>query len=425
MLRTLPPERRRRGDRIAAVVLVVVLVAVALAIALTSDVAGTTSRVAAEPIAPPPPAAGAPAAFTEAWRAPSGATPAPLVSGPAVVTGDGGTVTGRDARTGAGRWSYTRDLPLCTVGAGFPSSPENPPGTGDVLALYGDGPLDADGAWCSELTMLDAATGRRDSARNPDARPGTRLVADDTYVLATGTDHLEAWRYDLVRTVEYGDVPAQEQAGRQPRPGCTYGSAAQGGRRTAVVERCPGEAADRLTVLVTAGADGAEQPEVAFSQLLPGTGAVVVAVDERRAAVALPGPDRLLVLDSAGAVVGTTQLDLGEGDLAGDPPGGVAVTSADDRFRFWWTGSAVVALDAGELSPVWTLPFALGPPVRYGADLLVPVREGLRVLDAARGEPGRTLLVPRADPAAPVLLAAHGEVLLEQRGPELVGLVPS
>ncbi|MCX6466676.1 MAG: hypothetical protein NTW05_24265 [Pseudonocardiales bacterium] len=419
-----PPERRRRGDLVAAAVLVVVLAAAAVLVAATSDVAGTTSRVAAEPIAAPPPATGAPTAFVEAWRAPSAVTRAPVVAGPAAVTAQDGTVTGRDPRTGEERWSYARDLPLCDVGSGFPAQLSDGTDAGHVLALYGDGPLDAPGTWCSELTMLTGSTGAREESRNPDARPGTRLVPDDTYVLSTGTDHLEAWRYDLVRTVEYGVVPAQEQAGRQPRPDCTYGSAAQGGRRTAVVERCPGEQTDRLTVLVTDGKDGAEEPEVVHSTPLPGRGAVVVAVGTERTAVALPDPDRIVVYDAGGTPLGATELDIAPGDLAADPAGGVSVTTADDRYRYWWTGSAVVALDAAELAPVWTLAFALGPPVRYGTDLVVPVREGLRVVDAARGEPGRTLPLTRDDPAAPVALAVQGEVLLEQRGAEVVGLVP-
>ena len=84
-----------------------------------------------------------------------------------------------------------QDVPLCTVGSGFPRVEE-----GRVLALYANeadlAPSEVgDGPYCSELTMLDAGTGARAGSRNPDARPGTRLIADDTFVLATGDDHLE------------------------------------------------------------------------------------------------------------------------------------------------------------------------------------------------------------------------------------------
>jgi hypothetical protein len=54
-----------------------------------------------------------------------------------------------------------------------------------------------------------------------------------------------------------------------------------------------------------------------------------------------------------------------------------------------------------------------------------PVGDGLVDLDPERGTTLRTLPVPRADPAAEVRIAAAGEVLLEQRGPEVVGLLPT
>ncbi|WP_300010044.1 PQQ-binding-like beta-propeller repeat protein [Pseudonocardia sp.] len=434
MFRAPPPERRRRGDLVAAALLVLVLVGAAVLLGRSSDIAGTTARTASRPITPPAPAAAAPAGFAETWRAPSAATATPLVSGPAVVTADGSTVTGRDAVTGEERWSYARDLPLCTAAAGFPGV-EN----GRVLALYAneDGPAapGGDGPYCSELTMLGAVTGARVSARNPDARPGTELLADDTYVLATGGEHLEVWRSDLVRTLEYGTVPAQEQVGRQPRPGCGYPSVTLADMRVAVIERCPAEDADRLTVLVTDGKDGAETPEERFSQLLPGTGAAVVGVAQDRVAVTVPGAadggeggeggegGRLVVFDGAGAQVAVTELDVAGPDP--DPAGGYVPATGDDTRRYVFTGSAVLALDAGELALLWSFPDALGPPVRYGTDLLVPVPGGLAVLDPARGTPRRLIPVQRGDDTAPVLVATQGEVLLEQRGAEVIALSPT
>ncbi|GAA3221735.1 hypothetical protein GCM10017691_07030 [Pseudonocardia petroleophila] len=418
MFRAPPPERRSRRDLVAAAVVVVAVLALVVAVSATSDIAGTTDRTAAVPIGAPPPASGAPVAFAQAWEAASPGTPVPVVAGPAVVTADGSTVSGRDARTGGERWSYARDLPLCTVGAGFPGVAE-----GRVLAVYAnEAPADAGaGAYCSELTMLQGDTGARAGARNPDARPGTRLLADQTYVLATGTDHLEVWRSDLVRTLEYGVVPAQEQVGRQPRAGCTHGSTALGGRRVAVLERCPDEATDRLTVLAADGADGAEKPEERFSVLLPGSGAAVVAVSEEQVAVALPDPARLVVYDGAGVQLSVSEVDA----TVTDPPGGVVPTSVDDTHRYWFTGSSVAALDAEQLALLWTFPDALGAPVRYGIELLVPVEGGLRVLDADRGTPGRFLPVDRPDPRAPVTLAVVGDVLLEQRGDRVAALVPT
>ncbi|TWF76316.1 hypothetical protein FHX44_112206 [Pseudonocardia hierapolitana] len=406
------PERRRRSDVVVAVALTVVLIGVTVFLWITSDAARTTSRPATDPIAAPPAAAGVPAGVTEAWRAASGATVAPVVAGPAVVTADGDLVVGRDALTGEERWSYQRDRPLCTVAAGFPRADD---GRGRVLALYAE-----DSRWCSELTALRPDTGARAAASNPDVRPGTRLVAAGSSVVATGTDYLEVMRSDLVKTLEYGAVAVPVQAGQQPRPHCTRPSTAIGGDRLGLVERCPGEGSDRLTLVATDGEKGAEEPEIDFSVLLPGVDAVIVAVSAERVAVALPGPPRLLLYDHAGQQVGEHPLDVPESDLT-DPPGGAVATTAYDHRITWWTGSRTIALDSRDLSPQWTVPDALGPAAGYGDAQLVPVPGGLRVLDAL-GTELRTIPVDR--PPGPVRLAALGEMLLEQRGGEVVALRP-
>lgn len=411
----LRPERRRRGDVVVAAVLSALVIGGAVVLWQTSPAAGTRSTPAAAPIAEPPPAGAIPAGFVEAWRAPSRATSVPVVAGPAVVTADGSRVVGRDALTGAEAWSYERDRPLCTVGAGFHSTDD---GRGRVLALYAGG-----SEWCSELTALKPDTGERATASNPDVHLGTRFLAAGSSVVATGRDYVEAMRSDLVKTLEYGVVPTPVQAGRQPRPGCTYGSFALVSDRLGVVERCADEPTDRLTVLSPDGDDGADQPQVQFSVPLPAKDAVLVALSGDRAAVAVPGPPRLLLLDNTGLEVGRIGLDVPTTDLA-DPPGGVTVVERDGERVYWWTGSRTIALDQVDLTPIWTLPGALGPAVEYGLGLLVPVPGGIADVDPVRGTPLRTIPVQRSD-AGPVRLAVDGEVLLEQRGGEVVALRPA
>jgi PQQ-like domain len=413
-----PPERRRRVDVVVAAGLAVAVAVVWTVLWATSPHHGTVSTPAAAAVPAPPDAGGQPAGFTEAWRAASGATPAPVVAGPVVVTGDGDAVTGRDAVTGEARWSYTRDVPLCTVGAGFPDNEG-----GRALALY------RNGTWCSELTSLHPDTGTRDRQRNPDVRPGTRLLDGGSLVTATGPTYLEVFRSDLVRTVEYGDVPTPRQVGRQPRPNCeSTGFAATSGR-LAVLQRCPDEPADRLTVLIPDGAE-ADKPQEEFSVPLEASGtpvsnATLVAVSDDRVAVALPDPPRLEVLDRSGIRVGLIGLDVPATDLARPPADGVAAVTTDDDRVYWWTGSRTVALDAVDLTPDWTLPDTLGPGITYAGELLVPVPAGLAVVAADTGRVTDTLPVPRDDPRAPVFPAVQGEMLLEQRGPELVALRPS
>ena len=400
-----------------AVALVVLLGVAALVVWGTGPEVATVSTPDTTPLGAPSPAGDVPAGFVEAWRVPSSATRAPVVAGPAVVTGDGGLVAGHDATSGAVAWSYRRDLALCTVAAGFPGADD---GDGHALALY-----EGRTGWCSELTALHPSSGKRADTSNPDMRPGVQLIADGSYVTATGTDYLEVWRSDLVRTLEYGDVPTPVQPGKQPRPQCDYGSTAMSSDRIGVIERCPDAPSDRLTVITPDGSKGADTPEVQFSVELPATGAVLVALSSERAAVAVPGPPRLIVYDKAGLQLSQAPLDVADAALRTSPAGAPATVTTDGSRFYWWAGGTTVALDVNTLTQAWTLRDTLGPPAAYGTGVLAPVRDGLVDLDPERGTGSVRSVVPRPDPAAEVRIAAAGEVLLEQRGSEVVGLLPT
>ena len=153
--------------------------------------------------------------------------------------------------------------------------------------------------------------------------------------------------------------------------------------------------------------------------------ATLVAVSEDRVAVALPDPPRQEVLDRSGAQVGLVGLDVPAPDVARPPVTGVPVVTGDDAHVYWWTGSRTVALDGLDLTPDWTLPDTLGPAVDYANGLLVPVSAGLAVVAPATGRTERTLPVARADTHGAVVPAVEGEMLLEQRGTDVVALRPS
>lgn len=407
-------ERRRRGDLVAVALLVAVVAALAAALAALSPVANTSSVPATRPIPTVPSGlSDVPATLIERWRAPSAATPVPVVVGPVVVTGDasenpaagGGSVIGRDVLTGRARWSYTRDLPLCSVGSGW----------GNALAVF------RHDDYCSEVTALRPGTGTRGPQRNSDVRPGGRLLDDGYLLTANGPDYLEVWRSDLVRTLSYGATRTDAQPGRQPRPGCRHASVAVTDGRVAVLERCSGEPNDRLTLLRPDGNE-AESPEQQFSVVLPAAGARLVALNAERVAVLLPNPTRLSIRDTDGAELAGYPLELPAADLAADPPGGVEPGAESLRAHLWWTGSRTVALDVSELSPRWTVPTSLGPGTPWAGRLVVPVPGGLAVLDTDTGALLRTVPVDRAGWSGPVMLDTAGPVLLEQRGPTLVAL---
>jgi len=424
------PERRSRWDLAAAAVLTVAVLAVSTALWWSSDarrttltttpgtttpdwIPGATASVAGSAAGSAP--GHPPTALTEAWREPSPATAAPVVQGGTVVTGAEGIVAGRDLRSGAVRWSYRRDRPLCTVGATFHQ----------VVAVY------QRGATCSEVTALDWIDGRRGPQRTGPVEAPTRLVAAGNQVAAGGRHYLEVWRSDLVRTLAYGRLPTPAQPATQPRPDCLHGSMALdrgtlargtlGGEKLAVVERCPGERV-RLTVQRSDPREP-DQPEVTFSTLLSGQQARVVALSGERVAVALPDPARLVVLDGQGKEVAEHPLTVPDADLRGDPPGGVVEVSETPTGLYWFTGSATVALDTGELRPRWTRPGSLGAGSEVAGRLLLPVLGALAVLDTTSGQQVGVLPVDRGIYRGPVGTASSGGVLLEQRGDTLVALL--
>ncbi len=424
------PERRTRWDLTASAVLAVAVLTVCAVLWWTSAARRSALTTAAGLAAQLPATTQLPARLTEAWRAPSPASPVPLVQSATVVTGAKGTVTGRDLRTGALRWSYQRDRPLCTVAGA----------SNQVVAVYRRGET------CSEVTALDWASGRRGPQRTGPVEAPTRLTAAGNLLTANGRRYLEVWRSDLVRTLAYGRLPTPAQPATQPRPDCLHGSMALGsasrfgasrsgasrsgasrswaaggaGSRLAVVERCPGERS-RLTVQRTDPKEP-DQPEVIFSVLLPGQQARVVALSADRVAVALPDPARLVVLDGQGTTVAEHPLAVPDADLRGDPSGGLVDVTATPTELYWFTGSATVALDTAELRPRWTRPGSLGTGTELAGRLLLPVPDALAVLDTTTGEQIGALPVDRGGYRGPVATAGSGGVVLEQRGDTLVAL---
>lgn len=434
------PARRtrftRRIDLAVAVLIAVAAVVAGVLVWWNGDVRATSSQTYDGPVPTPQLPTVFPPSLGESWRAPSSATPVPVAVGATVVTADGGEVVGRDPLTGDMRWRYARDLPLCTVSSAWSM----------VLTAYAtDGNLlpDRDSraqGGCSEITALDPASGRRgrqpkptetgdkpeSRQRNADAELGTRLIADGTYVTTTGTRLLTTWRSDLVQTMQFGTVPAVVNPDKQPRTDCTYGTVTASSGRIAVIERCPGDPGDRLTVYRATGEkDDAEKPQVVSSVVTGGRGARVVAMTEKQVAVALPDPARLVVFDEQGQEVASHPLELPEKDLAGEVEGHVVPTTKGTGAVYWFTGSRTIALSTRDLRPLWIVQNTLGtlgPGTVFAGRLLVPVPDGLAVINQATGELVGTIPVDRETYSGPVTMSTLGPMVLEQRGNLLVAL---
>lgn len=403
------PWNRPRDRVIAAVIAMIALVA-GVTVWANSESRATVSQIADPGPALPEAPAAVPAQLSELWQAPSGAAGVPIAERTAVVTANGGELAGRDPLTGQVRWRYARDLPLCAAAEGWSRA----------VALYRKDGVNGE-TGCSEVIGLNPDTGHRMAQRTGGAPLNTGLVTDGAYVTAFGTTLLNTWRDDLVETAEYGQVPALVNPDKQPRTGCTYGSIAMASSRVGVVERCPGDPGDRITVYRAAPKES-DSPQVSFSEILPGYHARMVAMSGDYVAVAMPDQKQLVLYGPDGAELSAYPLDLPASDLANDPVGGIPATSSTASTVYWFTGTKLMAFARDTLTPKWTLNSALGPGVLFDNQLVVPIEGGLAVLNEQDGSTIRTIGIDRHGYPGPVRLNALGPVLLEQRGDTLVAL---
>lgn len=414
-----PPARswRTRGDFVAVALIAVVSVVAAGLTWAFSDARATTSITGPSTWEPLPEVTALPPSLAEVWRAKSGASQSPVVvqtplketgeeKPSTVVTGDGSEVNGRDPLTGDVRWTYKRDLPLCVVSTAW----------GRAMALY------SKGTNCSELTSLDGVSGERRAQRNGDAEPGTALLNEGSHLITTGSKYLEVYRRDdLVKSLEYGTLRAIVNPNKQPRAGCTYGSVAVTSGRFALIERCPDDSSDRISV-IKPNPDKSDEPKVFASVLTGGRNAQVVAVTEKLVAVAMPNPSRLVVFDAeTGSQVTEVPIDVPTADFV-EPPNHVARVFATRTNVFWFTGSKTISLSAETLTPQWTADGTLGAGTTLAGRAIIPVKDGLRVYEQATGAVVGTIRVNREGHTGPVQLATAGPVVLEQRGETLVAL---
>ncbi|MEV6555334.1 PQQ-binding-like beta-propeller repeat protein [Nocardia sp. NPDC051756] len=409
----LAPERRTRADVISAAAIAVLVVIAAVVVWVRGDANGTESVTASSPVPTPVAADQLPTTLRELWHAPDTASSRALTSAGVAVTGDDGTVTGHDPRTGQDLWHYRRDMPLCGIEGQFST----------VVAVY------RDERGCSQATLLAGESGARRTARSSYMDPSVRLSVDGTYVLAQGPKRLEMWRSDLVRTIEYGFVDAPVNVKTQPRKGCTLLSSGSSPSRLGVLERCPEDAADRLTMLNPAPKDNTV-PEEFGSHVLTGAGsdspdARVLAVSDNRIVLYLPGAPaaagveaaapRLAVFDATGNPIVVHQLSA--------PLSDKTTTTRIGSAYLVFTGNSVIALNGSTFDPIWTAAGALGSPGMMAGRLLMPTAGAIAALDPTTGaEVGRIPVERPGYTGAPISLAVLGTIVLERRGTELYAL---
>lgn len=458
---TLPRRTRRLLDAAVAAVIALAVVAVAAALWAGSDARATTLIVTPEHLVPEPPepATAVPSALVERWRVGTdpryGALATPYGT---VVTTDQHTVRGFDAATGATLWQYGREnLSLCAIGSGDTTAADLAAWTG----IHGVMTLFAKNGYCSQVTLLDPATGERLYQRtSPGSDPGA-LFFGPPYVGWLGADYLELWRHDLVVTIRYGNQPNPVNASG-PHTGCTFSDAAVTKEQLATIEHCDGVTNLVLTWPTPGDAPGDKGWDTNHSQPkatvpLAGDAAVIVGITADRVAVLVADPSpAIVVYDSAGVETSRTPVDITGAEITRTAAAGLTPSIMYDDVRYTLVGSHLIAMSERQISvpapvdetadgettdsantsasptmepatvavddPVldWVAAGALGLPADIDGSILIPVAAGLQVwVDGAAGD---TIPVQRDGYSDRVDVTAVGEVLIEVRGDTVVAL---
>lgn len=403
------PERRTRGDLIAAAVIAAVVALVAALLWWTSDSRATELRSAAAAMPKPEDAAAVPTGLRELWRADSPATLSPVLVGHALITGAGTTMAGRNPATGEVAWSYRRDRPLCGVTHVYHWA----------IAVY------PDTRGCGQVSAIKGADGTRGPTRTSYADKHVTLSTDGSTVLSAGATRLEQWRTDLVRTIAYGEIDARYKPVHVGLgKGCQMLSAAASASLVAVLQDCPDQADIKLTLLKPADDD--DEPTVRDVPL-PGVsaeaGAQVVAVSSTNTALYLPTPDpKLSIYDETGQETAAVLLN----EAPSSPPGPASVSKAG-KLVTWWTGPTVVVMSTDTLRYKYSIVASgtdvpLGPATTMADQLLIPLTGGIGVYNPDTGVKERLIPVARPDSVTTVTSAVSGETIIEQRGDTVVGL---
>lgn len=399
------PERRTKGDLLAATAIVAVLVVAAGLIWWASDARATISKPATTPVPALTSARDVPTSLRELWTAPNPKSSVPVVAAGAVVTGAGRQVDGRDPSTGNVLWSYARDVELCGVTYVY----------SDAVAVY------PDVRGCGQVTTIDGKTGRRHYNRTAYADPEVTLSSDGSTVLSAGDSRLELWRSDMVRMISYGALDARIKPNVPAQPLCRLVDAASSSTAVSVLESCPGQTDMRLTLLRPA--DDEDQPE---TKLVPQPGvrddadARVIAVSDTTTAVYVPTPKPVVnVVDETGTTIFSTAMP--------GPASLQATASRAGDLITWWTGDSVMVFSANGLRYRYTVSpvggqAPVGPATIMAGKLLVPVTAGYDVFDADTGAGEAHVDVKRAPTSTAVVPGVAGTTLLEQRGDTLVAL---
>lgn len=429
------PEQRSRRDLIAVVLIALALVVTILGVWAFSQAGSVERELAAQPLSESPQPAGSkndpstiPASVKPLWDRPN--TTGLLVTAKGgVLAVEGRKATMFAAKDGREVWSYTRDRDICGAASDW-----------DRIILVFRSPKG-----CGEAVSFDASTGQYAHTRDAIAAENVDMFTSNSNVGTISPTRIELWRSDLVRTVEVGKQEAPPQANQQPNTECAFTSALMRQDLLATSQKCPGRD-QRLVRLLKTTPKRNDTPEK-YHQFTVPAGAEVVAVSKDKAVIYIHGNgvraaskddqqgSRFQILSEDGKfsqvpadpsrMYGQHQdgANAGEVSYGGSVPGVLQPYAADLPHHItWWDGERLIAFHPTTLEPLLTVQGAIGTGDDMGGRALVPVKNGIAVVNWDNGQLERTIPVDRAGYQGPVVLKVTDGKIVEKRGDTTVVL---
>ena len=421
MKRFPPPEQRSRTDILVTAGLSVAALALTAGVWLTSQQSVVDHQVAADPLSQSKPAADfsnleatdLPGSFAQSWTAPTDSTQ--------LIAVEGGTVQVQDTRismlnaeTGEEVWHYDQQREICAV---------SQPNKWKSVAVTFRGPKG-----CGEVISFDITNGQYAYTRDALASEQVAGFTGDNRAGTISPERVEIWRSDLVRTVEVGAQEAPHKPDQQEHLECSFTSALVHNELLATAQTCP-DPSKKLVRLLKATPENSTIPESRHEFNVP-AGAEIVAVGTEQAAVYIPPtagkPSRMQILNASGEF---HTYDVPE--IKGFPETAtVGVekqihqprTYVSDELQTWFDGQRLTIFNSKDLAKHVRVEGAMGVGAMYGNALLVPVKEGIAVVNPRNGQTERVITVDRGGYAGPVTVGVSNGHIVEQRGTELVGL---
>lgn len=405
--------RASRRDWVLTAVIAVVCVVAVVGAYFSGSLRAADLHPADQPV-PEAPAtlAEIPAQVAPAFTLANGAAPQtsagvqPIATNGLIIAADGDTVRAVDAE-GQDVWSYTRtDAPLCSLATAWDK----------VVATY------RTSVGCGDTVAIDATTGQYSDTRSALNSEETVPVSSNDRVGTASTDRVELWRSDMVRTVEYGEIPAPQEAHTQPHPECTINSALTRTELLVVSETCPDAANRDFLRFQTTEPEDSRTPDVNATAEVEAASARLVAVGQSAATVYAEGDTPELISFSDDGTVTHRQAVPSSPAVSNSPTLFQPATADLPHHMTWFDGARLYLFSPNELKVTRVVDGALGTGAAIGDRLLVPTADGIAVYDWKTGQTERTVPVDRGSYRGPVHLTVAGTNLVEARGGQLVAL---